>query len=191
VPSRREAVLNRIVDSLLSEGLADASLRSIAERVGTSHRMLIYYFGSRERLLVEAMALARERERSEALRDLARTDSRDLENVIRRQWARTLKRLEYLRLFYELFGIALGDAKAYSEFLEDTAHWVPLVREGLAARGASIAEAESFATLLLGAGRGLLLDLIATGDQARVEAGFEALVPLLASSPAIRRIRRL
>jgi AcrR family transcriptional regulator len=35
----------------LDTGIADLSLRQLAAAIGTSHRMLLYHFGSREGLL--------------------------------------------------------------------------------------------------------------------------------------------
>ena len=39
----------------LLQGVSDLSLRPAAAALGTTARMLIYYFGSRERLLFAAM----------------------------------------------------------------------------------------------------------------------------------------
>ena len=40
-------LLDAVVGYALAHGIADQSLRTIAEAVGTSHRMLIHHFGSR------------------------------------------------------------------------------------------------------------------------------------------------
>lgn len=49
--SRAEAMLSRVVAQLRSRGSVDISLRQLAAEIGTSHRMLKYYFGTRENLL--------------------------------------------------------------------------------------------------------------------------------------------
>ena len=49
----RERLLEAAVDHFGRHGIGDTSLRGIAEALGTSHRMLIYHFGSREGLLSE------------------------------------------------------------------------------------------------------------------------------------------
>jgi AcrR family transcriptional regulator len=46
-----ETLLAAAVDRALHGGIADLSLRQTAAAIGTSHRMLIYHFGSREGLL--------------------------------------------------------------------------------------------------------------------------------------------
>ena len=58
----RDRLLGAAVEHALTEGIVDLSLREIAVGIGTSHRMLIYHFGSREGLLV---AVVREVERRE------------------------------------------------------------------------------------------------------------------------------
>ena len=48
----RERLLAAAVRHALDAGIADLSLRQFAAAIGTSHRMLLYHFGSREGLLV-------------------------------------------------------------------------------------------------------------------------------------------
>src|SRR2546422_10730222 len=61
-PARRCELLSGVAGYLLEHGLADLSLRPLAAAIGTSPRMLLYHFGSKEQLVVEALAEARERE---------------------------------------------------------------------------------------------------------------------------------
>lgn len=49
--TRAHETLLAIVEHLRAVGRVDLSLREIATAVGSSHRMLTYYFGSREQLL--------------------------------------------------------------------------------------------------------------------------------------------
>src|ERR1700727_770425 len=48
----RDRLLAAAVDQAMQGGIADLSLRELAAAIGTSHRMLLYHFGSREGLLV-------------------------------------------------------------------------------------------------------------------------------------------
>lgn len=54
-PPRREQLIERLACHLLDHGLANASLRPMAAAVGTSDRMLLYYFGTREALLAAVL----------------------------------------------------------------------------------------------------------------------------------------
>lgn len=52
--TRRREIALAVADVILNRGLTDLSLRTIAGEIGTSHRMLLYHFGSKEKLLVAA-----------------------------------------------------------------------------------------------------------------------------------------
>jgi AcrR family transcriptional regulator len=63
-PTGRERMLARLVAHVRAHGLpADASLRRFADELGTSHRMLAYYFGSRDGLLAAVLTALRAEER--------------------------------------------------------------------------------------------------------------------------------
>ena len=48
---RRDIAIEKMADHLLAKGLEAATLRPLAEAVGTSDRMLLYYFADRDELL--------------------------------------------------------------------------------------------------------------------------------------------
>src|SRR5438309_2026826 len=101
VERKRELVAS-IAEYILANGLADLSLRPLAEVLDTSPRMLIYYFGSKENLISEALAAARAKERKVIYRwatDIA-TDADPLA-VVDKMWAwMTAKRTQpFMRLF--------------------------------------------------------------------------------------------
>jgi AcrR family transcriptional regulator len=50
-PEQRQAFLSGAVEHVLRHGASGLSLRPLAAALGTSDRMLLYYFGSREHLL--------------------------------------------------------------------------------------------------------------------------------------------
>lgn len=52
---RRAELVGRLADTLLADGLAAASLRSLAKASGTSDRMLLYYFPTKEALMTAAL----------------------------------------------------------------------------------------------------------------------------------------
>lgn len=56
-PLSRETLLPRLAAFVLAQGIGAASLRPLARAAGTSDRMLIYHFGSKEQLLVDVLAL--------------------------------------------------------------------------------------------------------------------------------------
>ena len=57
----RDDLLDRVTDHVLEHGLIGLSLRPVAAAVGTSDRMLIYHFTSRDALVSAVVARATER----------------------------------------------------------------------------------------------------------------------------------
>src|SRR5829696_6592415 len=55
-PDARDRLLEQTIVYVSEEGIADLSLRTLAGALGTSHRMLIYHFGSKEGLLAAVVA---------------------------------------------------------------------------------------------------------------------------------------
>ena len=62
--ARRAELLDRAVDYVTRHGLADLSLRPLAKAVRSSPRGLLYYFGSKEELIVEIIRRGRTRQRA-------------------------------------------------------------------------------------------------------------------------------
>ncbi|HTA04061.1 MAG TPA: helix-turn-helix domain-containing protein, partial [Streptosporangiaceae bacterium] len=62
--SARDRLLAAAVAIATQGGIADLSLRELAAAIGTSHRMLLYHFGSREGLLAAVTLAVEEAERA-------------------------------------------------------------------------------------------------------------------------------
>ncbi|MFT4286937.1 TetR/AcrR family transcriptional regulator [Nocardioides sp.] len=59
--SRRDDLLDAAVDHVLREGLIGLTLRPVAAAIGTSDRMLIYHFGSRDDLVAAVVTRTEDR----------------------------------------------------------------------------------------------------------------------------------
>ncbi|UDY34771.1 TetR/AcrR family transcriptional regulator [Dermatobacter hominis] len=183
---------DRLLDAVIAyggeHGLADTSLRTLAKGVGTSHRMLLHHFGSREQLLV-AVVHEVERRQLGALVDLTDADqppitraALDRTAVGRVFWDRladpALAPLE--RLFFELYSQALLGAPWGEEFLDGIVDsWVDPVASLLEDEGVDRATARARARLGVAVSRGLLLDLLATGDHDGVDAAMDEFLALV------------
>ena len=101
VGESREVLLNRIIDGVANDGLVDRSLRELAASAGTSHRMLIYHFGSREGV-VSAIVEEIERRQRLMMIDLA-AECPDAPTLIRRLWDQvsSMELRPFVRLFFE------------------------------------------------------------------------------------------
>jgi AcrR family transcriptional regulator len=181
MPEPRQRLLDAAVDHLAAHGLSDLSLRQLAAALGTSHRMLIYHFGSKEGLLVEVVRTV-ERQQRDAFAGL---DGYSPGEAIRQMWRRFAdpSLWPHERLFFEIYGQALQGRPHAAQLLDGIVEsWLGPAVEFARRHGVPEEVARADARLGVAVMRGLLLDLLATGDRAatdealeRFVAGYEAL----------------
>jgi len=175
----RRRLLDAAIDHFGRNGIGDTSLRGIADALGTSHRMLIYHFGSREGLLAEVTREVEARQRAV----MAVTYDADLPplEAAAKYWEETVEAsLRYGPLFFELAAHAMqGKEHASALRAELISAWLPSVTDLCRAIGIPERQAESHARLALGAARGLLLDLLVSGDREEVARAADLLNRLL------------
>jgi AcrR family transcriptional regulator len=166
----RADLLDAVIDAITTNGLGSRSLRDIAADAGTSHRMLIHHFGSREGLLVAIVDEVESRQR-EMLRALPR-DSGDAIATIWKQLAdRDLWPFE--RLFFECYARGAQGEPPFDRLVPALVDdWLALFPRG---------PRRDEARLVLAVIRGLLLDLVGTEDRKGVD---RALHEFLAMLPA-------
>jgi AcrR family transcriptional regulator len=175
----RDELLARIVEDVGSNGLHDRSLRELAAATGTSHRMLIYHFGSREGLVAAIVAAIEESQR-ELMRDLA-AEAESPSALVRALWARlSVPELHpFIRLFFEAASYPPGNDERTAPWLADA--------EAVADRlGVDYDSAE--VRLGVAVIRGLLLDVV---SGARVDAATASLERFLAMWDAHRAPSRV
>jgi AcrR family transcriptional regulator len=166
---RRQALLDTIIEEVAKRGIGDRSLRDVAGAVGTSHRMLLHHFGSRDELLL-AIVDDVERRQMTSMRDLPD----DPADAIAAMWAalRQPDLRPFERLFFECYARGAQGEEPFARMLPGAVHsWL----EDEAARTVDPA------TMRLGLAvmRGLLLDLVATEDRVGVDAAAAAFVELV------------
>jgi AcrR family transcriptional regulator len=166
--TRREELLERSLDYLLDHGVADLSLRPLAAAVGTSARLLVYHFGSRDGLLTAVMDEVRARLQS-SFQAMSTQAARRRRSPLEAfwAWATTRERLRYLRLLFEVQVLALQRPAEFAPYLQRTsASWLTAIESALPASRRSPA----LATLCAAVVDGLLLELLATEDRPRTTA---------------------
>ena len=170
--ARRRALLDAVIDAFAGGGIGRRPLRAIAEEVGTSHRMLLHHFGSRDELLV---AVVEEVERRQA--EVLGTLPDDPADAFAAMWA-DLRRPELRaleRLFFECYTRAAQGEAPFTRLLPTAVDgWLDA-----AARHTAGAVNPALARLGLALIRGLLLDLVATGDEQGVDAAAAAFTALV------------
>ena len=179
----RERLLAAAMDHVAAHGVGNLSLRGLAAALGTSHRMLIYHFGSREGLLIEVIRTVEAQQRAALAEMLLADEDAPPQETMRRMWRRvadpTLWPNE--RLFFEVYAQALQGSPHALPLLDGIVDlWVePLTRIAVA-QGRPEAEARAEARLGVAVTRGLLLDLLATGDREAVDAAMERYIEAIA-----------
>jgi len=161
----------RAIGHFAEHGVGDTSLRALAEAIGTSHRMLIYHFGSRDGLLTAVVEVLEQGEK-DTLLAMTGADAADGRELAWRYWQHAADSVEvYGPLFYELAAHAMHQDDLDAPLRrENAAMWV----EALATmwrRNGLLSEEEAIATarLNLAVGRGLLQDLLLTHDRRAVD----------------------
>jgi AcrR family transcriptional regulator len=179
----RERLLAAAVDYAAEHGLADLSLRALAAGLGTSHRMLIFHFGSKEGLLVEVVRAVEAQQRA-LLEQLRADPEQDLLDQLRAFWQHLTSPAlwPYERLFFEVYAQGLQGKQPATRLLEDAIDpWLTPAADLLASQGVPVQEAQAEARLAIAVTRGLLLDLLATGDLAAVDAAMDRYTAQLAA----------
>lgn len=166
--ARKQELLEAAYEYVLGNGLADMSLRPLAKQIGSSPRVLLFLFESKEGLIRAILARAREEE----LRYLdGLRGGNGLAAAGRDVWAWLADpgHRALLALWVEGYARSLlGEPGPWADFGRDTVRdWLDLLAERQAP-GKDAADTEAERTLLLAVLRGALLDLLATGDTERV-----------------------
>jgi AcrR family transcriptional regulator len=169
---RRRQLLEAVFEEFAAGGVGERSLRELAAAVGTSHRMLLHHFGSREDMLVAIVEEA-ERRQMALVPDLPMNPAEGFAAMwtdLRRAELRPVE-----RLFFECYARAAQGEKPFTRMIPGAVDgWL-----GEVEANADAPYDRAMARLGLAVTRGLLLDLVATNDEAGVDAAAKAFVNLL------------
>jgi AcrR family transcriptional regulator len=183
--ARRDDLLERAVAYVCRHGLADLSLRPLAKALHASPRLLLYYFGSKEQLIVEIIERGRARQRAMmANLKLTGLSPREIGRTLWHHWSRP-EWEPLTRLSFEVYTLALQDSTRFPGFVEASVEeWLKPLEACSMSPGRSRAQARALATVLLAGFRGFLLDLLATHDRARIDRAVDLWLTRLHASPA-------
>ncbi len=168
---RPAELLESMIDYLGKHGVADLSLRPLAKAVGSSPRVLLYYFGSKEELVNKALAHLRERQRTlfgQALAGNLDSPAEACRAVWKHMSAPEFE--SHFRLFFEVYGLALRHPKRFHEFLRSAiGDWLEFLDDLHRREGWGRNEARAVSTVVLAGFRGFMLDYCATQDRKRLD----------------------
>lgn len=185
----RERLLDAAISVAAEHGISQMILRQLAEHLGTSHRMLVFHFGSKDALLLEIVRAVEARQRAFIAPPPAGRGA-PVAPRLDELWVRLRdpKMWPYERLFFELYGQALQGREPAGRLLDgDVAAWVDTMAGLLVEIGVDEATARTDARLALAVCRGLLLDLLAAEAADQVDAAMQRFGAFLtAAHPGLR-----
>ena len=182
VPSARQSeLLERAYAYVLEHGLSGLSLRPLAAAIGSSPRVLLFLFGSKEGLVRQILARAR----ADELAFLAQARATPgqpgapgqpgqdgLAQVTGTvwEWLADPAHRRLLTLWVEAYARSLAEPDGpWAEFASQTvADWLAVLAAAQPAAQRDTPAAVAQRTLALAVLRGALLDLLATGDAGRL-----------------------
>ena len=168
-----QRLLDAAVNHFLTHGFSEESLRSMADHLNTSHRMLSYYFGSSEGFWDAVLSRLRKGDQAALARRAAQGQLPSLEE----SWADISAegKRPFFRLMFGVYGKALANPERFRDFLDQVVgSWLDVISQGLARQhGLTPDQARTEARLQLATLRGLLLDLLTTNDHAGTTAALE------------------
>jgi AcrR family transcriptional regulator len=176
---RRDDLRKEALAWVLEHGVASLSLRPLAAALGTSARLLVYHFGSREGLVTAVMDELRASLQA-SLAEAARVAPAADEHPLRTFWRSLTRRANRprLRLLLEVQVLALQDPKAYGRYVDRTStSWLEAIEAVLPASSDRRARATLYAAVV----DGLMLELLATGDERRTSAALDVFLGMQAT----------
>ncbi|MQY39661.1 hypothetical protein SRB17_76880 [Streptomyces sp. RB17] len=185
-PAKRRDLLDQVRAYVLRNGLTDLSLRPLARALGTSDRMLLYYFGSKERMVAEALSgyerrpLLRSRELLE--RFGSPKDAAGLRRFMEEVWRQFSDPdvRAALPLYLEVMSASVLHPDWYGPVLHDIlTEWTDLLISVFRDLGMDQDRAGIQAALLADATFGLLIAPLANGHWDRTDKAFHALLDTL------------
>ncbi|WP_306361750.1 TetR/AcrR family transcriptional regulator [Nocardia sp. CC227C] len=182
--ARRAELLAGVIAYIADHGLVELSLRPLADYLGTSSRMLIHYFGSKEAMLVAALETQRP--------DIGAlfTDVDDVDTLRDRLGGAFALNTRgaagaSLRVLLQVLGAACVPDSPFRAYADSA---VRVVVDAIAAAlhrvDPALEDPESAATLLVSGIRGLIQDWWITGDTDRVDRATRRLIETALPPPS-------
>ncbi len=173
--AKREELLASAGAVLARTGLTETSLRSLATEMGTSARMLVYYFGSKEQLTLEVL----NRQQRAAIPETHDVDL-PVSVAAHRRWCMEDwhactrgERSDTLRVVLQVFGAACGRDSPYREYTWETLSLLTRNSQArLEALGMPTHVAETRSRIALAAFQGMIIEYFTAEDTAYVDDTF-------------------
>jgi AcrR family transcriptional regulator len=175
-PVKRQELLRDVVAYLEAHGVNDMSLAPMAEALGTSKRMLLYYFSDRGELLAQALDASRPKVGEIFSGVSTRAEFGEAARALWHGLTRGDQRRS-VRMLLQVLSVATTDPDTYGSYARTAVDaMLDPISDALVAVGYSRADAGVRATLIVSGLRGLCQDVLVTGERSRVDAAAELLI---------------
>ncbi len=188
--SRKIELLDASLRYLVEHGVANISLRPMAAALGTSPRILMFHFKSKEGLLQDVFAELNSRLQA-SLRTMASTDFNPLHvPPLKRfwQWATRKENFPYFRLLYEAQIVALQNPKEYGRYLQKaSADWQAAAFDLMSPS----LKNKAMASLCIAVFDGLMLERMSGGAMPRLTESLDLFIAMNTKASPAGKSRRL
>jgi AcrR family transcriptional regulator len=173
---KAEELLGRIIEIVRSQGLASFSLDNLAPRLGTSSRMLVYYFGSKDELLGRIVYALR----NDIVTQLENEPVGTITQAVDRWWNHYKANPADMQFFFHLTSRSFEEPDKFEEFSSTAVgQWSTYFVRSLEGHVQTKQEAEAISRLVLATLRGLMADLLITSDRRQAERALAVFKELL------------
>lgn len=179
--ARRTELLHAVVSYIREHGLADVSLREIARHLKLTAPALLHHFGSKEKLLAEALEIIQQD--AIVILNRAFADQKSIAPAIRALWdyQSEPERRQEQRAVLEIESMASKQPERFPRYHGNMQRpWVAAFLNALERANCPESMRLPTATLITASYRGLLADLLATGERRRISAALQMLQSLIA-----------
>lgn len=173
----RKQWLDEALAYMLKNGVATVSLRPMAKELGTSPRILMYHFKSKEGLLRAVIGELHSRLQASFVAMMAANSRVRQASPLKQFWLWAIREenLRHWRLHYEFNVLAMQNPAEYGRYMQGTSlEWQKLA---LAALSEPI-RSTAMATLAIAVFDGLLLDMMSTGDERRLTRALDRFISM-------------
>jgi len=187
--SRKTELLDAALKYLLEHGVANASLRPMAAELGTSPRILMFHFRSKEGLFQDVFEELHCRLRA-SLRATVSIDSDSFHVPPLRlfwQWATSKENLPYFCLLYEAQIVALQNPQEYGRYLRKASgDWQAAAFDLMSPS----LKSKAMASLCIAVFDGLMIELISGGDMQHLSEALDLFISMATGVSPTGKSRR-
>jgi AcrR family transcriptional regulator len=185
--ARQEELLERAYEYVLDHGISNLSLRPLAQAIGSSPRVLLFLFGSKDGLIRALLARGRAEQTALASQIAHQRPDAGLADLATAiwDWVAAPRHRPLAILWLESYARSLAEPDGpWAGFAEQTvADWLTILAVAQPAARRRTKAGAAQRTVALSVLRGALLDLLATGDIDRTTAAVRVALGQVSSPP--------